>query len=165
MAKGFIFDLGPCDVYFNSTLLGKTFGAVTFKYTPESRDVKEDQQGVTPVEAIIVGMVGDVTVPLTRMQLAAMATITPGATLVTAAQMDVYNPVGINRYDNAAELKLVPYDQGVASAKWIKFPQAHPSVDLSLAFDVDTQRVYNTIFKYFPSQATPIGQLWSMGQT
>lgn len=162
--KGFIYDLGPCDVYFNSQLLGKTFGAVTFKYTPESRPVKEDQNGITEVEAIIVGTVAEVTVPLTRLQLATLATITPGATLSTAAQVDAYNPVGINRYDNAQELKLVPYDQGVPSSRWIKFYKAHPSTDLNIVFDVDTQRVYNTIFKTFPNQATPIGLIWSMGE-
>ncbi|MFA5456874.1 MAG: hypothetical protein WC261_04490 [Synergistaceae bacterium] len=157
-------DLGPCEVYFNSTSLGKTKGGVTFRYTEESKPVNEDQAGVTNVDEVGVGVSAcEVEVPLSRSSLATLSTAVMGAT-VSLNKLSVYNKVGVSMYDNAEQLILKPIVNGVASSDskdWLVIPKACPKADLEVVFDAENQRVYKIVFKGFPDASSKL--IWYMG--
>lgn len=166
MSQAKIYDLGPCEVVFNGTSLGKTHGDVVFKYNIESRDIKEDQAGVTPVDAVLVGGVCECTVPMTRSTLAQLAAAIPGASLTTANLLESNNPVGVSRYDLAGSLVLKPIVNNAATTdqtRWLTIHKAHPSPNFEVVFNNEGQRVFNVMFKAFPNQSTPIGSIWRMG--
>jgi hypothetical protein len=164
--EGTLRDLGPCALIFNNIDLGPTLGDVTFKYTTESVDIKEDQKGKTPIDSIFVGQITELTAPLTRAQLATLASVLPGATLSSASTLRVSTNVGESMYDNAYALIVKPIIEGVISTdktNWLTILKAAPSADMEVVYNVDGQRVYKAIFKAFPSQATPIGEIWRIG--
>jgi len=160
---GIMKDLGPCSVTFNSIDLGDTMGGVIFRDTVESRDVKTDQDGVTPVDGVYVGRQVSVEVPLTRATLAKLADVIPGASTNTAGTiLTVNNAVGSDRYATAAALVLSPLVNDVAFTELLTVFKASPSVDIEVVFDVDTQRVYKVIFTAYPDPASS-NQMYKFG--
>jgi hypothetical protein len=160
---GVLKDLGPCEVKLNAVDLGYTRGSVSFRYTVEDRDILEDQKGVTPVDGQFVGATCEVTVPLTRQGLSILASVIPGATY--DGKLKVSAPV-YNRYENASALTLTAIVDGVASSldsDKLTIHKASPSADLDITFDNEGQRVYNIVFKGYPSQTSPVGEIWRIG--
>jgi len=160
--SGIVKDLGPCQVWFNSASVGKTFGDVIFRDTGESRPVHEDEKGVTPVDSIRVGRNVEVEVPMTRQSLAELAIVIPGAS-VDGTLMDVDNQVGVSRYDAALELIIKPIVDNVVSASinWLTISLASPEIDAEVVYNNEGQRVFKVIFKAFPDPTT--GKIYSIG--
>lgn len=157
-------DLGPCEVKLGTTDLGATRGTVSFRYTTEGRDILHDQKGITPVDGQYVGATCEVTVPLTRQQLVNLAKVIPGGTY-DEGKLKVSPPVS-SRYDSAEKLTLTAIVNGSASSldtDVLTVQKASPSADLDVSFDNEGQRVYNIVFTGYPSQVTPIGELWRIG--
>lgn len=157
-------ELGPCQVIYDGVDLGSTSGGVTFRYTEDSKPVKEDQKGSANVDEISVGAsVCEVEMALTRSTLTQLAKIIGGNTL-ESTKLTGLNKVGVSMYDNSALLTLKPIVNNVASAiaaDWLNIPHAYPKVDMEVVFDSENQRVYKTLFKGFPDAST--GAFWFMG--
>ncbi len=146
-------DLGPCELDFDDSVLGKTFGGVRFRHTEESAPVREDQAGATEVDGITSGVSAcEAEAPLTRITLANLA-----KTLGNAAYEDgvlgVKASVGKSRKDNAKKLILKPIIDDVVSADpstWLTIHLASPRVDWDVEYSAEGQRVYRVVFKAYP---------------
>lgn len=158
-------DLGPCRVIFDGTDLGETFGDVLLRYTTEESPVHEDRQGTTPVDLITTGQAVEVEVPLTRLQIANLAKVIPGGSGsgTSGSKMTVINVIGESLADRSAELILKPIVNGVASTdntEWAHVYKAAPRADMEIAYSVQNQRVYKTMFTGFFDDTN---KLWGIG--
>jgi len=162
-------DVGPCFVYFNGTSVGETHGGVQFRYALQSTEVHEDSKGVEPVDDILIGATCEVDVEMTRMAIARLAEVTPGASGSGTAGniMLVKQVVGQSQYNNARKLVLKPIVNGVASAdttEWITVFRAAPTPAYELPYTVTDQRTYKVTFKAYRVLAgANAGKLWKMG--
>ena len=158
MAEGALGDLGPCVLDYKGSELGRTFGGVIFRSTPEDVEVKEDQVGIDAVDKIFVGRVVTVEAMLTRMQLAELSAIMPGSTMSSGVAV-VKSNVGSKQYANSGILILKPVVDGVTSVtpgEWITMPKAFPKEDYEIQYDNENQRVYKVTFYAFKDQVTGI---------
>lgn len=154
-------DLGPCEVNFDGVSLGATMGGVIFRHTEESRPVREDQQGVTNVDELKVGVSCEIEVPLTRSSLGQLSKVIGNSTY-TGTKLEVGVVVGESLLDHAKVLILKPIIDSVVSTDertWLTVYKAYPRADLELTYNYENQRVYKVIFKAFPDN----GKLWKIG--
>ena len=154
-------DLGPCEVTFDGVSLGSTFGGVIFRHTEESRPVREDQQGVTNVDELKVGVSCEIEVPLTRTSLGQLSKVIGNSTY-TGSKLEVGVVVGQSLLDAAKVLIIKPIIDSVVSTDsktWLTVYKAYPRVDLEVNYNYENQRVYKVIFKAFPDS----GKLWKIG--
>jgi len=142
--------LGPCAVDFDSTDLGYTKGGVEVDITTTRKKIMVDQFGETEVDEYITGRQVTVRVPLAEHNLATLAAVIPGATLVidgtdaTKMRIDVTSGVGTSLRDTAAELVLAP-TLGTANENFTVFLAA-PSGDIQFAYRHDEERIYAVEF-------------------
>ncbi len=165
MQKGPLRDKGPCEVWYGTlgaeALLGPYFETVTMRSALTSSDVYESSQGTTPVDCIVTGYgATEVTVPFTRLLLANLAIVIPGASVsgsgFKATPGDV---IGSSEYDNSLSLILKPIVDGVDTpdmSEWMQFDHAYPNDDVEILYDNDGQRVFNIVFKCFPDASTGV---------
>ena len=167
-------DLGPCEVIFDGSSLGETFGGVTFRHSQETVPVRTDRGGTTDRDNIFVGETCEVEASMSRNALAELSAVMPGATGsgTSGDQMVVRSVVGRSSFENAAILILKPIVEGVTSvdtANWLTVFIASPRVDLELQYDNENQRTYKLMFKGYPVQtagspaATLVGWLYKIG--
>lgn len=165
MAQGQIYDLGSCEIVFDGTELGKTFGDVIFRSTIVSQPIQEDQAGTTPVDEVITGRTVSVEVPLTRASAEQLSKVIPLSEFDDVnGILKVKNPVGVTLKDTAKELILKPIKDNQAetdASKWLVVHKASPREDLEITFNNDGQRVYKVTFVAFPDDN---GYLWSVGK-
>jgi hypothetical protein len=159
-------DLGPCDVIFNGSSLGATFGGVILRSEAIAQGIKEDAQGETDVDRVFTGRNVSVEVPLTRVGFATLqkviANSAGGVTNVV-----VSNPVGLAEYDNAKAMILKPVIDGVVSvteSQWLYLYKVHAEENSELSWDNSKQRVFKVIFKVFPYTGSGLtGALYRFG--
>lgn len=154
-------DLGPCEVNFDGVSLGATMGGVIFRHTEESRPVREDQQGVTNVDELKVGVSCEIEVPLTRTSLGQLSKVIGNSTY-TGTKLEVGVVVGESLLDHAKVLILKPIIDSVVSTDertWLTVYKAYPRADLELTYNYENQRVYKVIFKAFPDGT----KFWKIG--
>ena len=165
MVMGQLRDKGPCEVWYGTltleVLLGPYFGSVIMRTSSTSSDVMESSHGTTPVDTVVTGYgPTEVTVPFTRMSLANLAIVIPGATTSGSGLKAIAHlEVGRSEYDNSKSLILKPIVDGVESAdqsEWLQFDHAYPNVDMEEVYDEEGQRVFNVIFKCFPDASTGV---------
>ena len=165
-------DLGPCHVDWGGTDLGTTFGGATFRATQDVAPVMEDDYGNDPVDEIFVGSGCEVECNLTRMAIATLVAITPGASGsgTSGNTMVVRATTGRSSYDNALKLIVKPVVGGTVSTtstEWITIFKAHPKIEYELPYDVDSQRTFKVTFKGYRVQADAVGEkigwLWKIG--
>lgn len=163
MVMGPLRDKGPCEVWYGATpaMLGPYFETVTVRTTSTSSDVHESSHGTTPVDSIITGYgPTEVVVPFTRLALANLAIVIPGASVSGSGFKAIAHlEVGRSEYDNSHPLILKPIVDGVEStdqSEWWQADHAYPNVDMEIVYDSDGQRVFNVIFKCFPDAATGV---------
>lgn len=163
-------DIGPCEVSFDGTVLGKsvandeggTHGGCRFRINQEARSSFRDKTGTMPYDQIVVGTTVEVMANLTGMSVEQFAEILPGATLSTGPtkkRIDIKSAVGRSMRDNAKELILKPIVDGVATTdeqQWITLSKAHPLPDIDLAFDMENQRVWAVTFAAFDDLTTEV---------
>lgn len=149
--------LGPCNATWDAQDLGFTKGGVDVSITTSKRKVTVDQMGESEINEYITGRSVSVKVPLAETDLAMLASVIPGATLVTDATVTtkkkivVPTAVGSSLRDIAAKLVLHPTHLA-SSAKNDDFviPLASPSGDIEFAFKHDEERVYMVEFVGYP---------------
>jgi len=156
-------DLGPCQVWCSGSKLGEYDGDVIFRDTSESRPVHEAEQGVTEVDGIRVGRSVEVEMALTRETLAKLASVVPGMTVASATKGEVYNTIGVSKYDAAVALIIKPIEDGAvaASTKWLTIAKASPEISAEVFFNNENQRVWKVIFKAYPNAST--GLMYQIG--
>ena len=159
-------DLGPCLAEYDGASIWRSLGSVTLKSEATFVDIKENQHGNAPVDAVLTGRVATIDVPMARSTLEQLAAVLPGTTLVRT-ELTFHNPVGGNMFDSALELILKPMTDQVASAvntEWITAFAAFPVETMEMPFDVENQRVIMVTFKLFPSATSPnVGDLLKIG--
>ena len=162
-------DLGPCSVLWDQATanleLNPTFGGVTFKDEVQKVDILEDQQGVTPVDAVHVGRLVEVVVPMTRSLLTQLEKGIMGS-VQTGTTMKVTNEVGDAVFANAKELIIKPIVDGVAAATstWLHVHRCYPFSNLEWVYDASGQRVTNVVFQAYPDDATGrVNEMWRLG--
>ena len=167
MAAGVLDDLGPCSLTYNSVDIGAPFGNVLFNFSDENRSIHEAKHGTTPVDAVRVGRAVVVEAELTRLQIATLGTLVPGASVSSVTgKMTVRSQVGGSLYASAYELIIKPLENGVASAtatKWIHVKKCIPRPDFSIVYgnEEGDQRRFKVFFDAFPDATTNI--LWTIG--
>lgn len=162
-------DLGPCSVLWDQTgvnlQLNPTFGGVSFRDEVLHVEIKEDQQGETPVSHVHTGRIVEVTVPMTRSTLAKLEAAIKGSTEGTA-NLTVNNRVGQDTFPDAKELVIKPVEDGTATAEatWLYVHRCYPFSNLEWMYDNAGQRVTNVIFKAYPDDETgKVNEMWRMG--
>jgi len=163
-------DLGPCSVLWDLALanleLNPTFGGVKFKDDLATADVKEDGHGETPVDAVTIGRISEITVPMTRSSLAQLEAAIKGA-VAGVSNLKVSNDVGTSLFPLAKEVIIKPLVNNVPSVtttEWLHIHRAYPIAQLEWTYDNAGQRVTNVVFKVFPDDLSgQVGEIWRMG--
>lgn len=165
MVMGQLRDKGPCEVWYGTlgaeVLLGPYFESVIMRTVSTSSDVFESSQGTTPVDSVVTGY-GEttITVPFTRIALANLAIVIPGASTSGSGFKAIPSvELGRSEYDNSQSLILKPIVDGDETAdvsEWLQFDHAYPNADIEITYDNDSQRVFNIIFKCFPDATSGI---------
>lgn len=171
-------DLGPAEVSYKGTVLGKTaqnadggtHGGARWRLAVESKQTYRDKSGTQPYDEIIVGTTMEVQATLTGQSVDQLAALIPGATVIgmggNSKQLKIVGSVGTSMRDNAGELVLKPIIDGVATTdqdQWFKASLAYPRPNLEVVFDMETQRVYDVTFAVFDNLTT--GILATLGKT
>jgi len=152
--------LGVCNVSFGGVDLGATKGGVEMTVETTTHEVTVDQTGETPINEYIMGRRVTVTVPLAETTLENLVAIMPGATLIGGAtdedpkRVDVKTAVGTSLLDVAKELILHPIGLPTANKdEDITIYLAATAGQMSFAYRVDEERVFNVEFKAYPDPA------------
>lgn len=166
-------DLGPCQIFYGSTVSGATEvgpseGDVKWNFAQEVRDVRENAHGVTPVDGVGVGH-GKVivNVPLTRLTMAQLASVTKGGSNSGGESGGVKvfnNKVGTAHYANSQVLVLKPVVDGVVDttdANFMIFLHAYPVANYEPVYNTEGQRMYVVDFHCYPDASTK--EVWRMG--
>ena len=154
-------DLGPCSVEFNGVNVGTSKGGITFRDTTNQQAIMEDQAGSTPVDHVITGRTIEVEVLLSRVSLAQLSKVIPGASSF-GSYIKVNNEPGTTRFSGAQKLVLAPVVNGSDSADKLTIFKAAPRTEIELVFDNEGQRVYKVVFTGYPDSSNN-NQLYQIG--
>lgn len=163
-------DLGPCSVHWDEggaadVDLNPSFGGVQFRDEVLGVDVKEDQQGETPVSSVHTGRVVEITVPMTRSTLEQLEAAIKGS-VDSATNIKVSNKVGVDVFPLAKEVIIKPIEDGVvaATSTWLHVHRCYPFSNLEWMYDNAGQRVTNVIFRAYPDDETgQVNEMWRVG--
>lgn len=166
-------DKGPCEMVWgygesDAAYLGKTLGDVKLGMETNTSDINEDQAGDAAVDAVMLGSVMTLEVPLTRLSVVQLRRVM-GVSEPAGGPciVPIINQVGCSLYSLAKELVIKPLCGGVTSTnpcEWIRIFKAYPVAGLDLTFNKDTQRIFPVKFKIFVEQDSPYaGWLGTIG--
>lgn len=163
-------DLGPVEVTWDPdgtpVTLSPFFGTVNLKSELQVADVKEDGQGDIPVDAVDIGRLVTLEIPMTRSSLTQLEKAIHGSTK-TSTNLQVPNKVGNTLYALSKEIILKPMVDNVASVtttEWIHIFKCYPIEKIEVGFDNANQRVLIVEFKVFPDRASGnVGELYRVG--
>lgn len=158
--------LGASGVMWGTDDLGYTKGGVGVAISTATKEVTVDQFGPAAVNEYIQGRSVQVTVPMAETDLAKLALVIPGATLVGAEagprKLIVKNGAGTSLREYAKKLTLHP--TGVPAAQknddFIVLLAA-PVGDIEYSYSFEDERVYSVTFKGYPDNET--GELFIFG--
>lgn len=158
--------VGVATLDFDGTDLGYTKGGVEVEVTTEKYTVTVDQFGQTPINDYIIGRTIMVTTPLAETTVDNLVFIMPGATKIVDSvdseivKAEVQSGVGTNLIDNVGELTVSPLATSDASED-IVIPRAATGGNMSFAFNLDSERVFNVQWHGYPDPTTKV--LFIMG--
>ena len=155
-------NLGVCNVSFDGTSLGQTFGAVIFREEITSAPVECNEKG--KIDDVLTGSNVTVEVPLTNLSLLELSKVLPHATYdAVNDNLIMKNPVGVSLADIAKVMILKPIVDNAVSTdadEWLTLYSAAPLPNLEVTFDKETQRVFTVTFQSYPNEA---GEKWRIG--
>lgn len=152
--------MGVCTITYNGVDLGYTKGGVEVSVATESKEITVDQFGKTPINKIIMARKVTVKAPLAETTLENLAAIMPGATLVrnagnTPIRVDVADGTGLDLLSIAQELRLHPIGLPVGdTSQDFVVPLAATEGNISFAYKLEDERVFDIEFTGFPDSAT-----------
>lgn len=151
--------LGTCSVTFDTADLGLTKGGVEVSVSTMTYKISVDQFGATEINEYITGRTCSVKVPMAETDLTLLAKVIPDSVLVSGAaeKLTVKTSTGKSLRSFAGELVLHP----IALASTEKnqdfvVPIAAPKGEMTFAFKLDEERIYNVEFQGYPDLATDI---------
>lgn len=148
------YQLGPCKIEYNGADIGATEGGVTIKMAEDSADLKTDQNGTQPIDAVITGVAATIECNLADISLDqfALAHKTSVITDGTKQKVLIIPNVGLSLRDNSYKLIVKPYVDGVVSTDantWYTFNKAGIKAEEDVSYDSSTQRVLKVTFIAF----------------
>lgn len=159
--------LGTCSVIFDSVDLGLTKGGVEVNVSTQTYKISVDQFGSTEINEYITGRMCMVKVPMAETDLTLLAKVIPDSVLATSGatkKISVKTSTGKSLRNFAGALVLHPIALG-ASEKNNDFtvPIAAPKGEMTFAYKLDEERVYNVEFTGYPDLSTDV--LYVIGDT
>ena len=152
--------LGVCSVTFNAIDLGYTKGGVDVEVTTETYKVMIDQFGNSEINEYILGRTVSVTTPLVETTLDNLVNIMPGATKITDAitttkqKVEVVHSIGTDLLAAAQKLVLHPIALTASDvSEDFIVPKANTPGQISFAYKLDEERVYNCVWTGYPDSA------------
>jgi hypothetical protein len=162
--------LGSCSVTFGATDLGLTKGGVEVTVATTTYKIMVDQFGNTEVNEYITGRTCAVKVPMAETDLAKLAVVIPGSTLVTDGvdptkkKLTVPTSNGSSLRSFASSLALHPIALATSDkSQDFTVPIAAPKGEFNFAFKVEEERVYEVEFTGYADLATNL--LYVIGDT
>ncbi len=151
-------DLGQCEVYFGTAgaevIVSKTEGGVKVNFTTDVKDLMTDQAGTSPEDGVIVGQGATIVCPFAQYQLNVIAIALNQARTASGGHAGIKGGslIGTKMSTLADSLLLKKYVDGVVSTTdedWIRFPNAAPEGNISIAYDKNNQRIIEVTFRAY----------------
>lgn len=163
MPEGKLGDLGPCEFVWDygdspheNFLIKETFGDVTVNDEDNEVEIRNNRFGVMPVSHVNTGNIITVEVPFTQLEHQDFVKLFPDFAIVQSGNELIWKAcVGRPTFPNAKSLLLRPLlcsETDADRGKWIEFFRAHPMRQFSIAYGVETQRIYQVTFNVYPIQ-------------
>jgi len=140
--------LGGTEVSFKSA-----FGTVNLRGTDTINPIQEERFGDADVQAVHGGMVVELEVPLTRVELAKLVTVLHGS--ITGDALTLINKAGCQA--DPKDVFIKPMCGGLPNvdpATWVHLFEVYPFRAFEIPYDRSSQRIVNVIFKCFVSTAS-----------
>jgi len=154
-------DKGPAEIVWDyggtPVTLSPVLGTVELTIEDQISNVEEENYGDAPVDAVFMGTLVGLSVPMTRSTLDQLEeTIAYDVLGKKVGQVITINNVaGCDMYANAKQIVIVPMCNNVPDtdpASWTLLYKCHPYRTINLGFDRGTQRVHLVKFMVFPNQ-------------
>ena len=161
MAKLAIGDKGPAEIVWDyggtPITLSPVFGTVEVTVEDHISNVEEENYGDAPVDAVFMGTLVGLSVPMTRSTLTQLENTIAYDVLgsVAGQVITINNVAGCDMYANAKQIVIVPMCNNVPDtdpASWTLLYKCYPYRNLVIPFDRATQRVHLVKFMVFPNQ-------------
>lgn len=158
--------VGVCSVEFSGDDLGYTKGGVEVAVSTEKYTVTVDQFGQTPVNDYLIGRSIMVTTPLAETTIDNLVATMPGASKIvdgtdsSKIKAEVTTGIGTNLVDIADKLVLKPI-AATDENETITVPKAATAGNMSFAYQLDSERIFNVEWNGYPDPAT--GLLYIFG--
>ena len=166
-------DKGPAQVIWDydgtPLVLNPTLGTSALRLTDSVSDVQEEEWGETPIDAVFMGTVCELDIPMARSTMLQLETLLANAGVVNFAADETKFKVkaGCAMYPNAEDIVMKPLCDNVpsvTSSEWILIYKCHPYREFDLGFDRDGRRMHMVKFKVFPNMASGYeGELYQVG--
>lgn len=154
-------DKGPAEVVWDyggtPITLSPTYGTTELTIEDQISNVEEENYGNAPVDAVFMGTLYGLSVPMTRSTLTQLEnTIAYDVLGSRAGQVITLNNVaGCDMYANAKQIVIAPICNNVVNidpASWTLLYKCYPYRSINLGFDRATQRIHLVKFMVFPNQ-------------
>jgi len=161
MPKLAIGDKGPAEIVWDYAgtpiTLSPVFGVVSLTMEDHVSDVQEENYGDAPVDAVFMGTVVELSVPMTRSDLTQLENSIAYDVLGSRSGsiITLNNVAGCDMYAYAKQIVIAPICNNVVDpdpAHWTLLYKCYPYRTLDLSWDRSTQRVHLVKFKVFPNQ-------------
>jgi hypothetical protein len=142
--------LGAAWVTFGDTDLGYTKGGITFSLETTQREITVDQEGTSPISAVILGRRCTVDCPLAESAYSRLQELMPDSTYVNGL-FQISSGLGEDLLTYAKVLTITSKQN---ANDWIKVYKAVPVASLRATFSPDGERIWPVQFIGFISSST-----------
>ena len=161
--------LGVCDVVYDGVDLGYTKGGVTLTVETQVHEITVDQEGPSPVGAVIMGRRCTVSVPLAETDYERMESLMPGSTYTGGTGvLDIESGAGSDLLDIAKTLNLHPHGLEATDYRYdVNIWKATPVGNIQATMSPDGETIYPFQFIGFVPESGHAheGVILSMGGT
>ena len=163
-------DIGPALINWDpdgaNINLYPTWEIVSVKQELTHAEVFEAGHGNAPVDSVDTGRVTTVEVDFSRLTIAQLAIIFPGAAVVGTG-LTIPNKAGNAYYASAKEIIVKPLLDDVENpdtTTWWHFFKAYPFEAIDVGYDKEGQRIFHGVFIIYPDDASGnVGELSRIG--
>lgn len=139
------YELGPCQITFDGTDLGKTSGGVTLTVEETFAPINTDQDGENPVDEKITGTSVTVEGSLAEITLDNFAKLFKRSKTTDGnkEKVEILPNVGTSLLANSKTMIIKPYDGGTVTGdpnEWITLGRAGMKASASMTYNVSDQR-------------------------
>lgn len=149
MASPHCRDMGPCRLVWGVQTLSPVFEAATLKIEETEAEVKNSENGETPVDIVTTGVKATLETAISGYTLTELNALFANGAMVSTTGFKLLNSVGHARSADKADLTIKPLVNGVLSvteAEWTVLHNAVPKIGAEITFDNGTQRAIQVTF-------------------